>query len=253
MILVGEPHPGFPDPRAHPQPGSSAHVRVLGFTPIEDFSGYMAACDIVLNLRYPTVGESSGSLLRALGLGKAVMVSDVGSFRGVSGRRLFEGAGGRGRRGHPFRISEPAHLASGCGAGAGQRARCYVERECNWDLVARPLYARSCRRWWRAGSAAEIRRSSGAARRKQWCGIGRCRARISRGLVAHRTLAGVSGNAQDAPAADSRNHAPGRACRPHSGDGRLPADHARAALTTGLRRGPRLLLWTRGAGGPSVR
>jgi hypothetical protein len=27
----------------------------------------MAACDIVLNLRFPTVGESSGTLLRSLG------------------------------------------------------------------------------------------------------------------------------------------------------------------------------------------
>ena len=35
----------------------------------------------ILNLRYPTVGESSGTLLRALGMGKAVIVSDVGSFR----------------------------------------------------------------------------------------------------------------------------------------------------------------------------
>ena len=39
---------------------------MLGFTPIEDFVGYIAACDIVLNLRWPTVGESSGTLLRRL-------------------------------------------------------------------------------------------------------------------------------------------------------------------------------------------
>src|SRR5205807_6418211 len=58
----------------------TANVRVLGFTPLEDFVGYIAACDIVLNLRYPTVGENSGTLMRALGLGKAVIVSDVGSF-----------------------------------------------------------------------------------------------------------------------------------------------------------------------------
>ena len=58
-------------------------MRVLGFTPIEDFVGYIAACDIVLNLRYPTVGENSGTLMRSLGLGKAVIVSDVGSFREI--------------------------------------------------------------------------------------------------------------------------------------------------------------------------
>ena len=77
--------------------GLSASVRVLGFAPIEDFVGYLGACDIVLNLRYPTVGESSGTLLRSLGLGKAVMVSEVGLVSGISRRCVFEGAGGRGR------------------------------------------------------------------------------------------------------------------------------------------------------------
>ena len=80
MILVGEPHPDFPLEAMIRSMGLSASVRLLGFAPIEDFVGYLAACDIVLNLRYPTVGESSGTLLRSLGLGKAVLVSEVGSF-----------------------------------------------------------------------------------------------------------------------------------------------------------------------------
>ena len=81
MILVGEPHPEFPIEPMIRSMGLSASVRVLGFAPIEDFVGYLAACDIVLNLRYPTVGESSGTLLRSLGLGKAVLVSEIGSFQ----------------------------------------------------------------------------------------------------------------------------------------------------------------------------
>ena len=81
MILVGEPHPEFPVEAMIRSMGLSASVRVLGFAPIEDFVGYLGACDIVLNLRFPTVGESSGTLLRSLGLGKAVMVSEVGSFQ----------------------------------------------------------------------------------------------------------------------------------------------------------------------------
>ena len=80
MILVGEPHPEFPIESIIQSMGLWGNVRVLGFTPIEEFTGYLAACDIVLNLRYPTVGESSGTLLRALGLGKAVLVSEIGSF-----------------------------------------------------------------------------------------------------------------------------------------------------------------------------
>src|SRR6185312_9997665 len=81
MILVGEPHPELRLQETIRSLGLSASVRPLGFTPIDDFVGYIAACDIVLNLRYPTVGENSGTLMRSLGLGKAVIVSDVGSFR----------------------------------------------------------------------------------------------------------------------------------------------------------------------------
>ena len=81
MILVGEPHPEFPIHDLIRSLDLEDYVRVLGFTPIEHFTGYMSACDNILNLRYPTVGESSGSMLRAFGLGKAVLVSDIGAIR----------------------------------------------------------------------------------------------------------------------------------------------------------------------------
>ena len=70
MILVGEPHPELQLPSLIQSLGLQPNVRVLGFQPIEEFVGYLAACDIVLNLRYPTVGENSGTLMRALGLGE---------------------------------------------------------------------------------------------------------------------------------------------------------------------------------------
>ena len=40
----------------------------------------MAACDVLVNLRYPTMGETSGSVIRALSLGRPLIVSDVGWF-----------------------------------------------------------------------------------------------------------------------------------------------------------------------------
>jgi len=40
----------------------------------------MAACDVLVNLRSPTMGETSGTVIRGLGLGKAMLVSDVGWF-----------------------------------------------------------------------------------------------------------------------------------------------------------------------------
>ena len=40
----------------------------------------MAACDVLVNLRSPTMGETSGSVIRGLALGKPMLVSDVGWF-----------------------------------------------------------------------------------------------------------------------------------------------------------------------------
>jgi glycosyltransferase involved in cell wall biosynthesis len=41
----------------------------------------MSACDAIVSLRWPTMGETSGTAIRALGLGKPLVVSDVGWFR----------------------------------------------------------------------------------------------------------------------------------------------------------------------------
>lgn len=55
-------------------------VLVTGFVTLDDFTKYMGACDFCLNLRYPTRGESSGSLHRMLGMGKPAIVTDIGTF-----------------------------------------------------------------------------------------------------------------------------------------------------------------------------
>src|SRR2546421_73580 len=31
---------------------------------MQDFDGYLAACDVVINLRWPTFGETSGTMMR---------------------------------------------------------------------------------------------------------------------------------------------------------------------------------------------
>jgi hypothetical protein len=112
-------------------------VRVLGFTPIEDFVGCMAACDIVLTLRYPTVGESSGSLLRAMGLGKAVLVSDVGAFREFPDDTCLKVPVGAGEEDLIFEYLNVLVSRPEVAQALGARARCYVERECGWDHAAR--------------------------------------------------------------------------------------------------------------------
>lgn len=56
-------------------------VVLTGHVKLEQFVRYMKASDICVNLRYPVHGESSGSLHRLFGMGKPVLVSNVGSFR----------------------------------------------------------------------------------------------------------------------------------------------------------------------------
>ena len=60
MILVGEPHPEFPVDQLIRTLGLRENVRLIGFAGIEKFVEYMGACDIILNLRYPTVSENFG-------------------------------------------------------------------------------------------------------------------------------------------------------------------------------------------------
>jgi glycosyltransferase involved in cell wall biosynthesis len=50
------------------------------YVPEERLWSLMAACDAIVSLRSPTMGETSGSAIRALSLGKPLVVSDVGWF-----------------------------------------------------------------------------------------------------------------------------------------------------------------------------
>jgi|CXWL01.1.fsa_nt_gi glycosyltransferase involved in cell wall biosynthesis len=57
--------------------GITPQVRMPGSVPMEEFLTYLIAVDVVVNLRYPYGGESSGTLMRALGAGKACLVSKM--------------------------------------------------------------------------------------------------------------------------------------------------------------------------------
>jgi glycosyltransferase involved in cell wall biosynthesis len=83
LLLVGPAAHGFDlegeVARAGLARGGVVVVRE-GWVPEEGFSSLMAACDICVNLRAPTMGETSGSAVRALALGRPLVVSDIGWF-----------------------------------------------------------------------------------------------------------------------------------------------------------------------------
>ena len=79
-VLVGEVEKEIDMEKELQARNLSDYVKVTGFVSLEDFKLYMGVCDFCLNLRYPTQGESSGSLHRMLGMGKPAIVTDIGTF-----------------------------------------------------------------------------------------------------------------------------------------------------------------------------
>jgi glycosyltransferase involved in cell wall biosynthesis len=81
LLLVGATSPGFDLERRLQRLGLSGDGIVrMDYVPEDLLWSLMAACDVCVNLRAPTMGETSGSVVRQLSLGKPVVVSDVGWF-----------------------------------------------------------------------------------------------------------------------------------------------------------------------------
>lgn len=51
-----------------------------GYTSIEEFNSFIKYSDIIMNLRHPSMGETSGALIRVLGLGKCCIINNEGWF-----------------------------------------------------------------------------------------------------------------------------------------------------------------------------
>ncbi len=75
LLVVGEPAPNI-DLDALQRDG----ITMTGYVADEDFPAYYAVADRFVNLRYPSAGETSGTLIRALDAGKPVAVSDYAQF-----------------------------------------------------------------------------------------------------------------------------------------------------------------------------
>ncbi len=138
MILCGEPHPELDLDGLLAGLGLEESVRVLGYLEADEFHNYMEACDVILNLRYPTVGESSGTLLRAFSLGKPVLVTDIGSFREYPDEICLK-VPAPPSTAEVDTIFEYLNLLTSrpqLRQALGGRARQWVEKECPWELVA---------------------------------------------------------------------------------------------------------------------
>jgi len=80
FLIVGEDHWKWSVAPLIEEMKLGDKVRLTGYTTERDFFRYLKAVDVIVNLRFPTAGETSGTLIRALGAGKPVIVTDFGQF-----------------------------------------------------------------------------------------------------------------------------------------------------------------------------
>ena len=79
FLLVGEVSPHYDLDELLDTAGREG-VIVTGRLPLARFHAAMAAADVAVNLRHPTGGETSASLLRLLAMGVPTIVTRAGSF-----------------------------------------------------------------------------------------------------------------------------------------------------------------------------
>ncbi|HVR44468.1 MAG TPA: glycosyltransferase [Thermoanaerobaculia bacterium] len=81
LLIVGQPAPNVDLAALASRYGVPAERwSATGWVADEEFDRYLAAVDRVVNLRYPSAGEMSGTLVRALRVGRPVAVSELGQF-----------------------------------------------------------------------------------------------------------------------------------------------------------------------------
>jgi glycosyltransferase involved in cell wall biosynthesis len=79
LLLVGELSPDLEEslPCLIDELGLRYRTRITGHVEWETFQDYMRVSDLFINLRYPTAGETSGTLIRLLGTGKPGLISSL--------------------------------------------------------------------------------------------------------------------------------------------------------------------------------
>jgi glycosyltransferase involved in cell wall biosynthesis len=87
LLLVGASAERFDLDRRLERLGLAGDPSIVreDYVPEERLWSLIAACDVCVNLRFPTMGETSGSAIRVLSLGKPLVVSDVGWFSELPG------------------------------------------------------------------------------------------------------------------------------------------------------------------------
>lgn len=142
LVLAGEPSQRVDlDGWVREAGGSFGEdVLALGYVDEPRLWSVLSRCDVCVNLRSPTMGETSGVVIRALSVGRPVVVTDVGWFSELPDEVATKIPVGEGEveeleRGLESLLSDAERRRQ-----MGERARDYVRAEHDLERVAE-LYA----------------------------------------------------------------------------------------------------------------
>lgn len=140
LLVAGELSPYANYEAMAAELGVAERVHVTGFLPFEELDAAIAATDLCLNLRYPTAGETSASLLRILAVGRPVLVSQYAEFGDLPDDLATPIPLGDGEQ--EALVAALSELLLGPPevlAARGERARRHVEREHAPERAARAI------------------------------------------------------------------------------------------------------------------
>lgn len=117
--------------------GLDSAVALLTDVTDEEFTACIAACDTVIDLRWPSAGETSATMMRAFGASRPVIVSDLPQYAALDERFCWRvptsppGAAGAALKVMLAVAREPGHALQ-----AGRLARRFVEDHASPERVA---------------------------------------------------------------------------------------------------------------------
>ncbi len=129
-------------------PSGRIEFQVLGHLPLKEMERIISASDICINLRYPTMGESSGSLIRMMGYGKPILVTNIGSYAELPDFAVLKIEPDIDEKEKIKRYIRALAQDRDFRESVGREARIYVEEECGIPKCAAAYvdFIRQCSR-----------------------------------------------------------------------------------------------------------
>jgi glycosyltransferase involved in cell wall biosynthesis len=137
MLVAGSIAPGVPLDRWVRHLGLGAVVDLYGYVPDSTARLIAAAADVIVNLRYPTAGETSASLLRSMAASRPVIVTNGGSFSELPDETAVKVAPDVLEEDMLVAIMETLAARPGLAGEIGRNARAFIESEHSLPVMAR--------------------------------------------------------------------------------------------------------------------